>query len=97
MTTFADAFREIVVPDLRRSCRLNALAVARDRCSFTDAYVAVFRQALARGASHLPNGRLADLEEWTQVTILQTIVDIENRPEAAREIVDETLEISCPA
>lgn len=97
MSTFAVAFREIVVPDLRRRCRLHALSVARDRCGFTDATVAALRHAMSRGASHLPNGILVDLEDWIQTTILKTIDDIENRPEAAREIVDEALEAMWPA
>lgn len=92
MSTFQAAFRELVVPDLRRACRHQALSVARDRCGFTDANIAVYRMATARGATHLPDGILLDLEVWIQTVILKTVVDIENRPEAAREIVDEILE-----
>lgn len=80
------------MPELRRACRLHALSVARDRCGFTDATVAVLRHAMSRGASHLPNRILVDLEDWIQTAILKTIADIENRPEVARQIVDETLE-----
>lgn len=91
MSDFSATFREIVVPDLRRACRLNALAVARERCSFTDAWIAVMAQARRRGATHLPTAIIIDLEAWIDTTILQTIADIEIRPETAREIVDEAL------
>lgn len=91
MSNFSATFREIVVPDLRRACRLNALAVARERCSFTDAWIAVMAQARRRGATHLPMAIIIDLEAWIDTTILQTIADIEIRPETAREIVDEAL------
>jgi hypothetical protein len=92
MTTFIDAFRQMVLPDLRKACRLQALSVARERCDFTDAYAAVMAQARRRGAAHLPDHALIDLEAWIDTTILKTITDIETRPEAAREIVDEALE-----
>jgi hypothetical protein len=88
---FATAFREIVVPDLRLACRLQALAVARERCSFTDAWVVGMEQAVRRGATHLPDHQLTELEAWIDTTILKAISDIEARPEAAREIVDEAL------
>lgn len=91
MSNFADAFRELVVPDLRRTCRLQALAVARERCSFTDAWIAVMAQARKRGATHLPTNILMDLGEWIEITILETITDLETRPAAAREIVAEAL------
>jgi hypothetical protein len=40
---------------------------------------------------------LDELEDWIDTTILKTIVDIENRPEAAGEIVEEVLEATCLA
>lgn len=97
MSTFSAAFREIVVPDLRRSCRLHALSVARDRCSFMDAHAAVMALALKRGMLHLPGDVLIDLETWIDTIVLKTVIDIENRHEAAREIVDEALEALWPA
>lgn len=89
MSTFQAAFREIVVPDLRRACRLQALSVARQRCTFMDAHASVMAQARSRGALHLPDGILLDLEVWIDATILRTATDVEIRPEAAREIVAE--------
>lgn len=91
MNAFADAFRAIVMPDLRCACRLQALAVARERCSFTEASIAVMAHARSRGATHLPTDILMDLEEWIEITILETIADVETRPSAAPEIVAETL------
>jgi hypothetical protein len=42
---FPTAFRDLVVPPLRLACRLQALSIARERCSFTDAYFAVWHLA----------------------------------------------------
>lgn len=92
MSSFADAFYAIARPELRRACRMQALAVARERCDFTDAHTAVMAQARRRGSSHLPSPVMLDLMGWVDTTILKTIADIEIRREAAREIVDETLE-----
>lgn len=100
MTTFADSFRELVTPDLRRSCRLQALAVARGRCSFSEAADAVWRQAVERGALYLPRLCIDDewvdpdveIQDWIATTISRTIADIDAREEAAMEIVDEALE-----
>lgn len=91
MSTFTSAFREIVVPDLRRACRLQALAIVRERCDFMAAHVAVMRIARARGALSLADQLLADLDDWIDTTLLKTVADIETRPDAAREIVAETL------
>lgn len=97
MSTFAATYREIVMPDLRRACQGQALSLARGRCSFTEAYDAVFALARRRGALHLPTNLLADLEGWIDTTLLRTVVDIETRPEAARKIVDEILGATCQA
>lgn len=91
MANFAATFRDLVMPDLRRSCRTQALAVARDRCGFTEASAAVLDQARRRGAAHLPDSLINDLIDWIDTTVLRTIVDIENEPNAARGIVDEAL------
>lgn len=96
MSTFAAAFREIVMPDLRRRCRISALMVARERWSFTEASSHTFDLARARGAAHLPDGVLTDLHGWIDSTLLRTIADIETRPDAAREIVDEDLGAAWP-
>ena len=96
MSTFSATFRETVVPALRSECRLQALSLARGRCDFSEAYDAVFLTARERGALHLPDNVLLDLEGWLATTILRTIEDIEARPEAAREIVDEVLGAGWP-
>lgn len=92
MSTFHAAFREIVVPDLRRACRLQALSIVRGRCDFIEAHTAVMGMARARGALSLADQLLADLDDWIDTTILKTIADINTRSDASREIVDETLE-----
>lgn len=91
MSTFAATFRELVMPDLRRASRLQALSIYRGRCGFTEAADAVLADARRRGAMHLQPILMAELMDWIDVTLLRTVVDIETRPEAAREIVDEAL------
>lgn len=91
MSSFAAAFRDLVMPDLRRSCRLQALSMARDRCDFSEATDAVLAQAQRRGATHLPDGLISELIDWIDATLLRTVAEIETKPDAAREIVDEAL------
>lgn len=79
------------MPGLRRFVRIQALCVARGHCSFSDATDAVFHRARARGVMHLPTDLIGEMEVWIASTILRTIDDIESRPEAGREIVDEWL------
>lgn len=92
MSDLSAAFRELVVPDLRRACRLHALSVARERCDFTAAYCAVMAQSERRGSMHLPPRTFMELEQWVAATIAKTITDIDRNPEVARQIVDEALE-----
>lgn len=95
MSTFAAAFKEIVIPDLRRHCRLQAVFVAHGRKSFTDGTGVVWHYAMARGAGHLPLPNIDQLGDWIDTTVLQTIAEIETSPETAPSIVDEYLEAEC--
>ena len=91
MTTFAATFRALVMPHLRRAVRLQAFALSRGRCTFTEASGGVWRLARNRGALHLPPSLMEELEDWIDAALLTTVVEIEANPLLAREIVDETL------
>jgi hypothetical protein len=91
MTTFAAKFRELVMPDLRRAVRLQAFALSRGRCTFTEASGGIWRLARKRGACHLSPSLIAELDDWIDATLLAAVVEIEANPLLAREIVDEAL------
>lgn len=92
MTTFAEAFRDIVAPDLLAAARLQALAVAAGRHSFSDAHEAVFRLARQRGALFLPINLIMDLDGWIGTQILEAIAEFEQSPDARREFVHAVTE-----
>lgn len=86
--TFAAAFRELVMPDLRQHCRTQALFVALDHSTFTEASAAVMAQAAERGASKLPNNLLLELQDWINATILREIDGHAATAEAVRYFTD---------
>ena len=71
--SFADTYREIVVPDLRRRCRAQAGSVALDLTSFSEAQSNVIHAAYARGSGNLPNEIQIDLMNWIGSTLLRDI------------------------
>lgn len=73
MSTFASAFREIVVPKLQRWVELEAICVARGLDSFSEAYDTIHQEARALGALHLPVDIFADLEDWIATKLLAEI------------------------
>lgn len=79
------------MPDLRRSCRLEALAITHGLSGFAESSAAVMTHARSRGATHLPSGLVDELIDWIDTTILRTIAEIEQRPTVADEIMDETV------
>lgn len=72
MTTFALAFWELVVPDLRRECATQGWLVAHGHAHFSEAFVCVYQMASKRGATMLPNHLLLELEDWIMTTILKS-------------------------
>lgn len=76
--TFSEAFRQHVVPDIQRLCRVHGLFLALDRTTFTDAYDEVMSVARRRGAGHLPPNS-DPLEDWIMRSIL--LAEAEFRPE----------------
>lgn len=95
MSTFATTFRELVMPDLRLRCRLQAVLVYRGRRSFTEGTGAVWHYAASRGATHLPDAIIDQLDDWIDTTTLNTIAEIEALPDTAPAIVNEYLEAAC--
>lgn len=88
MATFAAAFRELVMPDLRMMCRTQALFVALDQCAFTEASAAVMGHATTRGASKLPDNLILELQDWIDTTILREIDGHAATAEAVRHFTD---------
>jgi hypothetical protein len=95
VSNFATAFRELVMPDMRRMCRLQAVFIAHGRHSFTHGSGVAWRLATRRGATHLPVAVVDQLDDWIDTTILTTIAEIEASPDTAPAIVDEYLEAAC--
>ena len=87
-TFFAHNFRELVMPSLRRRCRVAAFCLERGQWSFSEASAFVWSLAHARGASHLPNAVLFDLAQWIDSQILSASIEFE-APDKRREIIDE--------
>lgn len=85
---FDNAFRDLVVPDLRKRCRFMGSQIALDLVGFDDACVAVMAEARRRGASRLSVERYEGLEDWVGKIILT--VESEYRKEVLeyRAIVD---------
>jgi len=79
------------MPKLLREVRLQALSVARNRCTFDEAVDFVACRARALGANRLGDNGLAEIDDWIATRFLDVIDDIDTRPEAAAEIVDEAL------
>lgn len=71
MTDFAQTFRALVVPDLKRRIEQHALMVACEITEFDDFYHDIMSQAYARGAHCLPDHILAELDAWVSSTILR--------------------------
>ena len=83
MSTFLATFREIVIPDLRRQCQRLGLTVALGVDTYGEAYDRVFAHARERGALHLADGELGQLEEWISATLLHAVAAQEH---AARRL-----------
>lgn len=89
MTTFAAAFREIVTPALSNAARSQGARLALDLCSFTEAYDHVFGIARQRGALHLSDNLLIELEEWIAGQLLSVFNELEPEVLEYRLIVDQ--------
>ena len=83
-TPFANDFRALIVPRLRRVCLHHGLEVALGLTGFVDAEAAVWGEAWRLGASHLPEEQCLDLEDWVARTLLTAIGEHETRIAAHR-------------
>lgn len=94
MTTFASAFREIVAPALRQRCRSAGFCIGRGRWSFTQGHAFVLDLARQRGAMHLPDRILEELDNWIATQIVAAVIEMEDelkRSAYASEIADRAL------
>ena len=66
---FADEFRAVVVPDLRKLCDRLGLAVAYGNRDFPEATQEAAAEAHRRGSARLPPRIQAELRDWIDTTI----------------------------
>ena len=92
MTTFPATFRELVIPDLRRLCRVHGLFVALDNRTFSEAFSAVWQEASCRGALLLPDNLMLEIEEWVMLTILKHEAEFRPSIEEYRRMADRVIE-----
>lgn len=71
MSIFAQTFRTIVLPDLRRQIRAHALMVACEFTSVGELHHRIMDNANQRGANLLPDHTVHGLEQWISSTILR--------------------------
>lgn len=77
MARFFDAFKEIVIPDLREKCRSQAFFVALEMETFDDAAAHIMHAAMKRGASSLTPAQYNNLEDWIETSLLKLIPEFE--------------------
>lgn len=77
MSTFAATFRNIVMPRLRRQARVQGLFVALDLRTFSEACSSVWADASRRGAAHLPDSLIDELNDWIATQVLNAAIEFE--------------------
>jgi hypothetical protein len=92
MTTFPQAFRELVTPALRTRCRTAGFCIERGRWTFTEGETFVMDLARARGALQLPDRILLELEDWISGQILAASAEMEDA-DVRRAYVDEVVPV----
>ncbi len=73
MNGFARHFRALVTPKLRNLAVAEAVCVLAGVETFSGSCDAVMHYARSRGALHMSDHDLADLEEWIAVEVLTAI------------------------
>ena len=94
MSKFQSAFREIVVPDLRKRCRTEAMRFDLGLCDYSEAQSAVIHAAFSRGAGNLPDQLQLDLLDWISATLLRE-VDAVEKMAAEHHAMSERVAADC--
>jgi hypothetical protein len=71
--TFAETFRDIVLPDLDRMAKEYGYFVASEEIDFGDAYQRIMRHATLRGANLLPDHLYFGLRDLISIRILEEV------------------------
>jgi len=71
--TFADGYRQLVIPRLERIIKLEANHAAHGIQDFMGAWCSVMHYASKWGSGTLPSDVFTDLEDWVSATLLQEI------------------------
>lgn len=69
MTTFAQAFREHVIPDILRMIESHAVDVVWERLDFSEAINAAETEARRRGLCYLEDFVIDDFHDWVLATL----------------------------
>ena len=73
MSTFAAAFRDIVVPDIKRFIQASAPCVGLGVISFAQACDGAERIAARRGSARLPDDVFRQLVDWISDAMLREV------------------------
>lgn len=88
---FDTDFRRLVGSRIEHMIRMHAYMVHAGFQGFTDAYCSIWHFATSRGALHLSDGLLEELEEWIECALANAIeawdaLTREQRIQALREM-----------
>ena len=73
MATFAAAFREIVIPDLRKACVVQGMYLSAGLATWPEAFGEVLKLATDRGALHLPSSDWDGLTDWIAAELTRDV------------------------
>lgn len=89
MTSFADTFRALVIPGLKKTARSAAFMASRGRIDFVDAHDWVMRDARRYGSSYMTDSDFDAFIGWVDTTILKYLADFETNQAAGAAYVNE--------
>src|SRR4051812_26860333 len=84
MSTFASAFKAIVLPQLAPTIAFEASLMAAGCTDFSEAFSAVFSAAADRGLMHLSEDALQSFNDWLATQLLKQSDEAARRGEAFR-------------
>ena len=86
--SFAEDFRRHVIPELREMLRKRGLFLALDMVGFDEACSEVMLEARKRGAKHLDDDAITELDDWIACTLLEQCKKFEPAVAQSAEVAD---------
>jgi hypothetical protein len=86
--SFAEDFREVVIPGLKSILRCRGFFLALGLVEFTEAYDEVMREAIRRGALFMCDADLLALEGWIARTLIKQCEEFEPAVAALAAVAD---------